>query len=167
MRFRRLSLDELENLKDHFVRFLAVMGVDAQEWERIKANDGERADALIDEFSDLVMLQSLKNVKTLENKTKNSWIMMRYTESWSLVINIESKNWQETNLLELDWQEVFTNEKHLKNIEFQHARKVYKPLEREDEIFRQLATGGVWLGDDLIFDVLWDTFGLEKHYQLN
>jgi hypothetical protein len=167
MRFRRLTSDEFEEFKTPFVQFLAANGIDAHTWEAIKRTDTVRMNQLMDDFSDIAMLKSLKAVKTLENKIKSSWILLRFTEAWAFMVNIESHNWQETNLLELTLEDIFHDDKHLKNIEVQHGRKAYPPSKREDEIFKNLATGGVWLGDDDLFDALWEAFEFEKHYRFN
>ena len=167
MRFRRLTPDEFEEFQAPFVQFLAVNGIDASLWEDIKRTDKPQMNLLMDQFSDIAMLKSLKKVKTLENKVKSSWILLRFTEAWAFMVNIESNNWQETNLLELTIEELFHNDAHIKNIEVQHGRKPYPPEKREDEIFKNLSSGGIWLGDDALFDALWEAFEFEKHYRFN
>lgn len=69
MKYRKLSLEELEELKDDFVRFLASNQVTASDWERIKNDDPEKTGALIGLFSDLVFEQVLARATYLEYRT--------------------------------------------------------------------------------------------------
>lgn len=69
MKYRKLSLEELEELKDDFVRFLASNQVTAPDWERIKNDDPEKTGALIGLFSDLVFEQVLARAAYLEYRT--------------------------------------------------------------------------------------------------
>jgi hypothetical protein len=54
MKYRRLTLAELEPLKDDFVSFLAINKIDVDAWEKIKSKDIELAEKWIDQFSDIV-----------------------------------------------------------------------------------------------------------------
>ena len=65
MKYRRLRLDELEELTDSFVKFLATNGVDAPSWEDIKISNETRAYELIDEYSDYVFGHTLSKVEFL------------------------------------------------------------------------------------------------------
>jgi hypothetical protein len=59
MKYRRLSLDELEALTESFIHFLAANGIAAEDWETIKTANRGRMDALLDEFSDLVFQSTI------------------------------------------------------------------------------------------------------------
>ncbi len=68
MIYRRLTLAELTELEPEFVRFLAAQSLPAADWERIKANDPTRAEALIEQFSEVVFTKVIHNVEYLEQK---------------------------------------------------------------------------------------------------
>ena len=68
-KFRRLTIDELEELKDEFINFLTVSGIYADDWQKILKEQPDSADTFIDNFSDLVFEKSLKKIKYLENKS--------------------------------------------------------------------------------------------------
>ena len=68
MKYRRLSKAELASLEAEFIRFLASNTVTAQDWEKIKTETPEKAEGLIDIFSDLVFENTLKKVQYLELK---------------------------------------------------------------------------------------------------
>ena len=67
MRFRRLTLPELEPLEQEFKHFLGVNGLPAEEWALIKQTNPERTEQLLDNFSDMILERSLKNIKTTCN----------------------------------------------------------------------------------------------------
>jgi len=71
MKYRRLSKEELAELEPQFVRFLASNTVTADDWVKIKSTEQERAEGLIELFSDIVFQQTLEKVEYLEFKTKN------------------------------------------------------------------------------------------------
>jgi hypothetical protein len=66
MKYHRLSAVELEPLEAEFVKFLIVQGIDAADWNKLKVNDIEEADLVMDQFSDMVIERSLLNIKYLE-----------------------------------------------------------------------------------------------------
>jgi hypothetical protein len=68
MKYRRLRPDELAELEQSFIRFLAVNGYAAPDWEKILRERPAEADARIDEFSDLVFEKVIANVRYLELK---------------------------------------------------------------------------------------------------
>ncbi len=52
----------LEDLKDIFVNFLAANSITFEDWKKIKKNDKERVEELIENFSDVVFEKSLSNI---------------------------------------------------------------------------------------------------------
>lgn len=68
MKYRRLRSDELQELEQEFVKFLAANQVTADEWEQIKSEDNDKADRLIDIFSDMIFDRVLEDVEYLEHK---------------------------------------------------------------------------------------------------
>ncbi len=66
MQFRRLVKEELEPLAEDFAIFLASNSIDKKEWDSIKEKDAEKADHLLDIFSDMVFEKALTSAKYLE-----------------------------------------------------------------------------------------------------
>lgn len=67
MKFRRLTNEELSGLQKEFIHFLIINGLDANAWEKIKDTDMQKADTLIDIFSDMVFEGVISKVKYLEH----------------------------------------------------------------------------------------------------
>ncbi len=70
MTYRRLRPDELTQLQTAFIRFLALNGIPADDWEKIKKTDINRMNQLLDTFSDAVTHETLTKVKYLTFKSK-------------------------------------------------------------------------------------------------
>lgn len=70
MKYRRLRADELAELEGEFVRFLASNTVTAEDWQKLKAEEVEKAEKLIDMFSDIVFEQTLKKIGFLQRRSK-------------------------------------------------------------------------------------------------
>lgn len=67
MKYRKLSVEELESLEKEFIQFLASNTVTCPDWEKIKSEKPDRAEELIEMFSDIVMEKALSNIKYLEH----------------------------------------------------------------------------------------------------
>lgn len=70
-KFRRLRRDELEEVRDQFVKFLAVNGLDAPSWSKMKIEAPDRADALILQFSQIVFAGVIGKVRYLVHRKAN------------------------------------------------------------------------------------------------
>ena len=67
MKYRRLTKQQLEELEQEFINFLATQSITAEEWKDIKENKPQVAEDEIDVFSDLVWEGVLGKVEYLEN----------------------------------------------------------------------------------------------------
>ena len=67
MKYRLLEKAELENLEKEFTEYLAVNGIDADEWQRLKKEELDKAESVIDLFSDVVMESVLRNIQFLDH----------------------------------------------------------------------------------------------------
>jgi hypothetical protein len=68
MKYRKLTKQELETLESEFIRFLASNTVTASDWEKIKKESPEKAEHLIEMFSDIVIGQTLERITYLDLK---------------------------------------------------------------------------------------------------
>lgn len=66
VKYRRLTQNELEELKDDFIKFLASQSISADDWESWKSKNVEKVDDLIDLFSDIVLEKILSEIDYLE-----------------------------------------------------------------------------------------------------
>lgn len=69
IKYRKLSSEELLSLEKEFVEYLILNGITAPDWEKIKREDKEKAEQIIDLFSDVVFEGIMRKVKFLEMRT--------------------------------------------------------------------------------------------------
>ncbi len=153
MRFRRLNAEELAPLADEFIKFIALNGIDAGSWEKIKRTKPEEAESFILDFSDMVFLRSLKNIKTIEFRTPERWRVFRFAETQAQMIELHSANTATTDLEMLDLRDIFDSETHFVNISIYKLEKNYAADRREDELFALLQSGAT-IANDTVFEQL-------------
>ena len=143
MKYRRLQLDELQEMEADFIDFLAANTVTGPDWEKLKAEKPEKANELIDIFSDIVFDKVLKKVEYLEFKTpkdlktfhcQTDKIVMR-----GMMVQGESsldftKNPEPDQIMNI------LKETGAK-LQLYRAEKVYKDGNREAELFRMMENG--------------------------
>lgn len=112
MKYQRLSKEQLEELHQEFINFLATQSITAKEWGDIKKNSPQVAEEEIDIFSDLVWEGVLSKVSYLENFSKNQVHLfhIRPTDMHLIAIKIEDDTidittkegyeWLQNNLLD-------------------------------------------------------------------
>lgn len=66
VKYRRLTFDELKELEKEFVEYLVLNGIVAEDWERMKKEEKEKAEKIIDLFSDVIFESILRKVEYLE-----------------------------------------------------------------------------------------------------
>ena len=81
MKYRRLRTDELQELEKEFINFLAANQVTASDWEKIKREENDKADRLIEIFSDTVFDKVLEDVEYLEHKTPHDLKAFHFSEA--------------------------------------------------------------------------------------
>ena len=69
MKYRRLTLEEVEDLREDFIYFLAANQITATDWESLKKGDPEKVESILDLFSDHVFDNVLRRVEYLEFKS--------------------------------------------------------------------------------------------------
>ncbi|MGO1752410.1 MAG: DUF6495 family protein, partial [Psychroflexus sp.] len=67
MKYERLTREQLEEMHQEFINFLATQKITADEWEKIKREQPGVAEQELDVFSDLVWEGVLNNVNYVEH----------------------------------------------------------------------------------------------------
>lgn len=99
MKYRRLYRQELEDLRDDFVQFLAANSIPADDWEKLKKENPEATEQLIDLFSDIVWEKILSKINFLEMRRADAMRVIKFEEEKAEMIEIrmEEKNFDFTN----------------------------------------------------------------------
>ena len=145
MIFRKLTEDELEELKEEFVQYLVANGVDAELWERLKKEEPEKSDLFVQQFSNVVLQKSLEKIEYLEHRTPSDVKLFHCGKETIDLIALKSSVVDLTNMAEF-------NAEDFKNIEIFKATKPYSK-NREVELF-EMTEKGCQITSHMLYDLL-------------
>lgn len=103
MKYRRLHPEELENLREDFVQFLAANSITGEDWTKLKEAQPEQSNQLIEMFSDLVWEKVLGNIKYLETRSPNELRVIHFADEQvqMIVLKVESEKFDFTNPIDI------------------------------------------------------------------
>lgn len=81
MKYQRLSKEQLEELHQEFIRFLATQSITSDEWQKIKAEQPNVAEDELDVFSDLIWEGVLQKVNYVEHSSPNKLYLFFFDEN--------------------------------------------------------------------------------------
>jgi hypothetical protein len=91
MKYTRLTKEQLEELNQEFINFLATQSITAEEWKDIKEQKPEVAEEELDVFSDLVWEGVLSKVDYLENIAPQQMYLFNDGETQLRLIGLKIK----------------------------------------------------------------------------
>ncbi|MCB7479948.1 DUF6495 family protein [Christiangramia sediminis] len=112
MKYARLTKEQLEEMHQEFINFLATQSITADEWEKIKKEKPEAAEEELDIFSDLIWEGVLNKVEYLEHFSPNQIFLFHISTATIELIAIKIENeaidittregyqWLQTNLMD-------------------------------------------------------------------
>ena len=92
MEYRRLTLEELKELEPEFKRFLATHQIQPEDWETIKAQEPERMESIIEQFSDIVFDKVLGTVHYLEYRKSREITVFYFAEDQLYLAGLQIQN---------------------------------------------------------------------------
>ena len=130
MKYTRLTKQQLEELHQEFINFLATQSITGDEWESIKKNTPNVAEEEIDVFSDLVWEGVLSKVDYVENISSQQMHLFYLTDkemkltpikvmnpeidlTTEIGFNWFRKNWQSDFVEYLTASKAYTEDKNL------------------------------------------------------
>lgn len=69
-KYRLLTIEELQALEKEFVEYLAVNGIGGPDWQNLKRQEPEKADRIVELFSDVVFEGTMRKVRFLEFRSE-------------------------------------------------------------------------------------------------
>lgn len=142
MKYRRLTNEELEQLKDKFIQFLVSNTVTADDWIKVKEEDIERAESLIEIFSDIVFEDVLKKVEYLEYRTSLDLKIFHCSSEKMILKGVRLKESAQLSFMNEGQAELILDK--IRNgdqdITTYAAEKDYS-MNREDELFKMMEQG--------------------------
>ncbi|NJB35908.1 DUF6495 family protein [Croceivirga sp. JEA036] len=92
MKYRRLTKEQLEELHQEFINFLATQSITATEWEQLKKDKPAVAEEELDVFSDLIWEGVLNKVNYLENISERHMHLFHLEEKEMKLISVKVMN---------------------------------------------------------------------------
>lgn len=92
MKYTRLTKEQLEELHQEFINFLATQSITAKEWEEIKQDKPEVAEEELDVFSDLVWEGVLDKVEYLEHFSPQQMYLFHITDDEIRLVAVKVEN---------------------------------------------------------------------------
>ena len=92
MKYIRLSKEQLDEMHQEFINFLAAQSITADEWADIKKNKPEVAEQELDVFSDLVWEGVLGKVEYLEHFSQQHMFLFKVGDLKISMISVEVEN---------------------------------------------------------------------------
>lgn len=68
-KYRLLTKEELNELEKEFIEFLVINGITADKWEKLKQEEKEKAEEIIEQFSDVILESVLRKTQYLEHRS--------------------------------------------------------------------------------------------------
>jgi hypothetical protein len=140
MRFRLLSNEELEHLEVEFKQFLIINHIHSDEWIQINAKEPEKALALVEFFSDTVLLKVYEKMDFLEFRSKQLFSVYRILSEKIQAIHVASED--ETISLEDDKGLSLAINSSPSKLTIYRGEKQVNPF-KEDEVHRLVEQGCV------------------------
>ena len=92
MKYRRLTKQQLEELKPEFINFLATQSITGEEWKTLKKEKAAVAEEEIDVFSDLIWEGVLGKVTYIENISAKSMHLFHCSEKEMKLLSVKIMN---------------------------------------------------------------------------
>jgi hypothetical protein len=149
MKYKRLSAEELSHLEKEFVSFLAHAQITAHDWEKMKREENNKANELIDVFSDVVYDKVLKKIKFLEYRDSKTLNIFKFSDT---IIELAGIRVNALSEIDLTKTQNFNDINSFSGVSIVHSQKKYSK-EKELEIFEMLESGCL-ITDEKLFNLL-------------
>lgn len=143
MKYRRFNSTELASLEPDFIRFLALNGIPADEWTRLKAAQSPKVDELIEQFSDALFERILQAVEFLEFHTPKDIKTFHCQKEKIVLVGLQLDGVLENEGLMVENTAAILQKLQDGALEAKvyTTEKVYRNGDRELELFRMIENG--------------------------
>lgn len=138
-KYRRLQNSELAEFEKEFISFLVVNGIQANEWVQLKEDEPDKAEKIIEQFSDVVYESVLRKTMFIEHVAADSIKCFQCLENEIVLVGLDAKTGSGINFLgEQTLESIILNNIDQLSV-FQTRKKYLK--NREEEMFDLLSSG--------------------------
>lgn len=132
--YRLLSSEELMDFKEDFIKYLVVNGIDADQWEQLLSTDAEKAEKIVDLFSDVVFEKVMRGVRFLEIRSKGYVQAIQCLDDRMIMVAVSAKG------LEIDFATTDLTSTDISGFDIHKGEKGYG-RRRELELFELTEKG--------------------------
>ncbi|MFT7333652.1 MAG: hypothetical protein ACI81S_001873 [Sphingobacteriales bacterium] len=150
-KYRSLSKEELNHLEKEFVDYLIINGFTGDDWEKMKIQTPDRADKIVDLFSDVVLEGAMRKIEYLEFRDSSRFLTFQCNKENILLVGMSLEDTSEGD---------FNDPKFLKKslVNPPASLKVFSKendytQEREMELFKMM-NGGCTPSNGEVFKTL-------------
>lgn len=97
-KFRRLSTEELTTFRKEFIDFLVINGITADDWEQLKREEPDKAEFIIDQFSDVIFEGVFRKTQFMTLELPGMVSAVQCLDSKLIMVTARSKGGQITEL---------------------------------------------------------------------
>jgi len=138
-KYRPLTKAELNELKDEFISFLVINGIEADDWQKLKENDRQKAEKIIDHFSEVIFESVCRKNMFVDFISAQSIKCFQFLKEEVVLVGLDAKPDTQINFLgEQSLESIILN--NTDGIEVYHTSKKYSK-HREEEMFDMLSKG--------------------------
>lgn len=134
-KYRTLTTEELNTFEKEFIDFLVVNGITADDWVKIKSESIEKAEKIIDQFSDVIMEGTLRKIQYLEYISPKSIKCFQCLSKEIVLVAVDADEDSEVDFTSQKWSD------DLNNLKIYSSKKDYGDIGREHEIFNMIQRG--------------------------
>ena len=159
MKYRRLTIEELEELENEFVRFLAANTVTSEDWVQLKTTSPEKANQLIDIFSDIVFEKVIQKINYLEHRSPKDLKLFECLEDKIKLIGIKVSDVESFDFTKKQKAEEMFYQFRVApkgSIKMYSAEKGYKNSDRSQELFKMMQDGCL-ISDGKLYKTMLDS----------
>ena len=151
MKYKRLTSDELQALEQDFINFLASAQITGPDWEKMKKEEAQKANELIDVFSDVVYDKVLGKISYLEYRDPKTLNIFYFSGDTVQLVGLRVK---EASSLDLTAPDVINqwNSSNNASVNVVRSERKYEK-ERQMEVF-ELLQAGCMITDDRLFKLI-------------
>jgi hypothetical protein len=148
LKYRRLTTTELEPLAEDFAIFLASNSIDKKDWDALKSKQPEKAEEILDVFSDLVFEKALSSAKYLERISEREITVYNFYPNQAHMLHVALSGKSNASFLTNDLARVLADALKNGELEITQGTKRYQK-DKQPEMFAILQTGAVLSDGDL------------------
>ncbi|MFT6815684.1 MAG: hypothetical protein ACJAZ3_001595 [Sphingobacteriales bacterium] len=138
-KYRNLSIEELQTLEKEFIEFLVVNGLTGMDWEKLKKEQPEEAEAIVIQFSDVVFEGIMRKVKFLEYVSEKHIYCFQCLDDQLVLVCAEASDVEHANFRDPEFYKKALLGKENKVYVFTEIKKYN--LVRELELFDMIQKG--------------------------